>query len=563
MLSLTYTDLIQHIRPYFTPTILNRGWEYYREGAVGRLKTDGGSIITANVEGTEDYSVRLDIANFTNSRCNCPFGGCCKHMASVLFEAARRAGLEPRQFLKPDRTLVLNKQSNPKNALQTEMALGTAQTASTASRVPTAIEAARSAEISNQDTKAPAKKPRATMPKESGSAEDWQRYFEKQFEKYPAYSMHSIETFLPTVTRSLFSFGQAWKPTLKHLYDLQVTLFTMKRADELQAQIGRNYSYHVYQYAEYFHSISNTCQERLVQIVRDIDIEAARQQYPGLLQETATYLAEYGFPEHSSVMRWSGAYGVLWWNLLRDQAGIAAERHRLEAAIAKRGILPRKKDALLISAMLFDVMDGKDQHVMSRASKELTDKQPGMFFPFLQTLYSSDEWDRLILWLDWMRPLVKTSGSAYMEPYFHYWQEAGKHRDLEKEWKETISFLLPASFPYYSQFLIKQQRYQEWADLNLLFYRSPLEINPDTLKLVEAQDIHFLLPLYHFAVERSILEKNRSSYKVAVKLLKKLHQFYKKLKEQDRWERYIIHVSTQFSRYRAFQEELRKGKLIV
>ncbi|MNP16840.1 hypothetical protein D3C76_1092490 [compost metagenome] len=72
-----------------------------------------------------------------------------------------------------------------------------------------------------------------------------------------------------------------------------------------------------------------------------------------------------------------------------------------------------------------------------------------------------------------------------------------------------------------------------------------------------------VLPLYHQDVERYILEKNRQSYKQAVRLLKKLAGFYKKLKEQDRWQAYLEQLAARFSRLRAFQEELRKGKLIV
>jgi hypothetical protein len=368
---------------------------------------------------------------------------------------------------------------------------------------------------------------------------------------------------LPTVNKVLLSFNKTWPPTLKHLYEVQVALFAMKRADALQAQMSGNFSHYAYQYRDYYRDMLHSCQNRLVQIMEEIDLEEAHRLYPGLLEETAAYLARHSFPQHDSHLRWRSVYSLLWSSLLQAPAWIDMERKRLEAALAEGSVTAMAKDALLTSLLLFDVLEGMDEQAISRASKELGTKHPGLFVPFLQILYGKGEWDRLVLWLNWMQPLVKTSGSWFMESYLNYWQEASKHRELDKEWKEMISFLLPASFPYYSQFLVKQERYQEWADLNLLFLRSPLTMNKEILKLVEAHDVRFLLPLYHFAIERSILEKNRVSYKAAVKLLKKLHQFYKRLKELDRWDRYIIHISSQFSRYRAFQEELRKGKLIV
>ncbi|MNI87313.1 hypothetical protein D3C73_1445020 [compost metagenome] len=59
------------------------------------------------------------------------------------------------------------------------------------------------------------------------------------------------------------------------------------------------------------------------------------------------------------------------------------------------------------------------------------------------------------------------------------------------------------------------------------------------------------------------MQKNRDAYKQAVRRLKKLASIYKKLRELDRWNTYVEHLTTRYSRLRAFQEELRRGKLIV
>lgn len=82
------------------------------------------------------------------------------------------------------------------------------------------------------------------------------------------------------------------------------------------------------------------------------------------------------------------------------------------------------------------------------------------------------------------------------------------------------------------------------------------------LKAIEEHDSALLLPLYHQAAERAVLEKNRASYKTAVRLLKKLHGIYKQLGQDDRWEHYVYRLADKFSRLRAFQEELKKGKWI-
>ncbi|NHN34265.1 SWIM zinc finger family protein [Paenibacillus agricola] len=574
MLDLTYSAMIQQIRPYFDATILKRGWDYYREGAVRRLEVESDTLVKATVAGSENYLVRLDLVNVHKFKCDCPYGDYCKHMAAVLFEAFKQMGLEPNQFLKPDRTfLSANKSARPLSVLQSEMELGIDELAARRSQKAAAALASSQALDGKAGVKAnhagdakpaaPMKKPLIIEPQESGTVKEWQSYFEHKFEKYPAYSMQSIEEFLPKANKALLAFHTTWPSTLTYIYELQVALFIMKRADGLQAQMSQHYSHYAYQYREYFRHIADHCHIRLTQIIKEIDLEEAWRLYPHLLEETAAYLAEHAFPKLDSFMRWPSVYSLLWSSLLKVEAWMAKECSRLNRAIDESTAPATIKDALLVALLLFDVLAGMDESAIHRANKELSNKHSGLFFPFLQVLYASEEWDRLILWLNWMQPLVKTSGPLFLEPYLNYWQEASKRRELEKAWKDMISFLLPASFPYYSQFLVKHERYQEWADLNLLFYRSPLTINKDILKLVEAHDVRFLLPLYHFAIERSILEKNRSSYKMAVRLLKKLHQFYKRLKELDRWDRYIAQISTQFSRYRAFQEELRKGKLIV
>jgi hypothetical protein len=79
---------------------------------------------------------------------------------------------------------------------------------------------------------------------------------------------------------------------------------------------------------------------------------------------------------------------------------------------------------------------------------------------------------------------------------------------------------------------------------------------------VEKEDLHLLLPLYTQAAERYILQKNRSSYRMAVKMISRLQTIYKKLKKLDQWQAYYRHIVNQYSRFRAFQEELAKGKWI-
>ncbi len=74
----------------FERHILDRGYNYYMNGAVENIEVED-STITAYVAGTEEYEVEITIYNgkVAEMYCSCPYasgGKSCKHMAAVLYE---------------------------------------------------------------------------------------------------------------------------------------------------------------------------------------------------------------------------------------------------------------------------------------------------------------------------------------------------------------------------------------------------------------------------------------------------------------------------------------------
>lgn len=74
---------------YFLPRILERGWNYYKDGAVQSLTTTPTGY-RATVSGTEDYEVEIELEgdDIAEMYCDCPYaddGNYCKHMAAVLY----------------------------------------------------------------------------------------------------------------------------------------------------------------------------------------------------------------------------------------------------------------------------------------------------------------------------------------------------------------------------------------------------------------------------------------------------------------------------------------------
>ena len=75
----------------FASRILERGENYYIDGAVQSIKWDGKKI-AATVSGTETYKVKITVSDGVvgDMSCSCPYADVdnCKHMAAVLFAAS-------------------------------------------------------------------------------------------------------------------------------------------------------------------------------------------------------------------------------------------------------------------------------------------------------------------------------------------------------------------------------------------------------------------------------------------------------------------------------------------
>lgn len=74
----------------FAPHILARGEGYYDAGQVESVRLTG-STVTATVQGSELYEVKIDLSGHRveSMYCDCPYaqdGTACKHMAAVLYE---------------------------------------------------------------------------------------------------------------------------------------------------------------------------------------------------------------------------------------------------------------------------------------------------------------------------------------------------------------------------------------------------------------------------------------------------------------------------------------------
>ena len=71
----------------FPPHIAERGLLYFQQGKVRDVQKTSAGRYRAEVFGSEHYSVWLKLDSdlyIKDGGCDCPYGGACKHMATVV-----------------------------------------------------------------------------------------------------------------------------------------------------------------------------------------------------------------------------------------------------------------------------------------------------------------------------------------------------------------------------------------------------------------------------------------------------------------------------------------------
>ncbi len=128
--------------------------------------------------------------------------------------------------------------------------------------------------------------------------------------------------------------------------------------------------------------------------------------------------------------------------------------------------------------------------------------------------------------------------------------------------KELYTSLLPFSYVSLSYFLLERGDYAEWVDLQMFIDADLTDLDRAGLKSAIKEAPELALPLLHHGIAAFIAERNRSSYKKAVRFIKRMRTIYKKLKWTDEFDRWLQWTLSENRRLRAFQEECRKGGLL-
>ncbi|MGM7721796.1 SWIM zinc finger family protein [Metabacillus sp. Hm71] len=264
-------------------------------------------------------------------------------------------------------------------------------------------------------------------------------------------------------------------------------------------------------------------------------------------------------------------YQLLWIELLRRDKFISIEREWLEERLEHE----HKNQSLSavemeIALMHMDFLQSHDEHIFATLRK-LTPAALPLTFNWMEDILKKKNWKRLSGWVSYMmehsteyinseisfeekRQVIRYSIQLIKQ----YGDAVKDHQLFEKACRN----MLPFSYAEFHDYLLDKEEYKTWIELQTLLGFSLHEMDTYLLKEIEKKEPGILLPLYVKSVQEEISMKSRENYKMAVRYLKRMKAQYKKLKREEVWENYILHLSEEHKRLRAFKEELKKGKLI-
>ncbi|WP_422659433.1 SWIM zinc finger family protein [Paenibacillus sp. EC2-1] len=540
---LEWQTLIHNTAAYFTDLTIKRGFQYYKQGRVGQLDMPSEESIRAVVRGTDDYFVNLVPGTLEDSRCTCPVRHKCKHMVAVLLEAASKQGRSVHALVNAHSTTLIRAGVTSSD----ELDIGP-NSAASKNRQSDDFTAIREQARSLPD-----------MP-----ISNWHQLFGQCVAALRVNTLNSL--YSRNALEAIYSIMPSLTGSMEPLFELHARLFVLdklvKQPPNQGIGSGLFMGYHVQIAAD---DLQKDIDQRFISGQFSFQGDAGKSPR---VSETLTYLRSKMLTESRYHPFFSHIYKQFWEYGLHLHQGdtevYADELRYLKSAEAELGsTYSRAAGMLAQSLMHFYLLQDQEAFDLLRAADKALLIQPEHLIHYLEVLSQAKDWSRLTKWLTETGPLLANYRNHKLNSYMAYWDQAVQELpEAEQYLWDTLVDMLPHSRDIYQETLLAHGKWHEWMDYQLSTGREPLEFRVSVLQPIEKHAPELLLPFFHQAVERYVLQKNRSSYKSAVKLLKRLSKLYKKMKQEERWESFITTFAGRHSRLRALQEELRRGKLI-
>lgn len=539
---LQWHTLIQNVAEHFNDLTIKRGFQYFKQDRVKQLTIPVPGRIEAVVKGNENYSVHINLDSFSGNHCNCPVPANCKHMIATLLEYAN---LHER----PVHALV-----NAHSAAMFNQVAKHASPHSTANR--SAVQTAERQAEASAKLKGQARL-LSTLP-----IPEWYDLFEQCIA--PLGKNIPNAQYAQSALTSINSMRPQLSPILELLFTFHTHLFVLTKIVK-PSQHGQHTNFYMGFQTQV--AADEIQQAVMCSFTKEFPMNTEPEQRHHIA-ETLTHLRTIMLTEPKNLNYFLDVYIQFWLNWilpnLNDQEMYLEELQQLQLAEKELGSsLSRLPWMLSQSWMYFYLSEDQQAWDQLKAADTAFIVHPDHVLPFLNCLYRTEQWSRLQNWLVEIGPLFSTHRNNNLNDYWIYWEKTIQQLpEAETSMWSTLVRMLPYSEKIYEEKLLNHGKWQQWMDYQVSAGKEPMDYRVSVFHPIEKNAPELMLPFYHQSVERYIIQKNRDSYKQAVKLLKRLSKLYKKLKQEARWEVFITSFSNRYSRLRALQEELRKGKLI-
>lgn len=529
------------------PETYEKGKSLYNQGLVKWSKVFGPKIYAA-VDDRKTYTVTININDFPQSTCTCAKKRLCEHIAALYCYYC-----DPR----------LRSEVLPTETFDEVLSMQAIDEVIPMASITYRKNTPRQKPTARDESPLPF----PGVPGPEGPVKLWYDYFEYEHRRvreskggfFRAYSQY-FEGELYFSARLYNDFAGAlavhsenWPSFNKALYLLHGSLFFMDRLERQKKDAKLSYldSYQIEaimdKFMEYFTSVLSEKPRDEYRPFLKKAVEVVREQLLQGKTPIFDWLFIYRFMCVTSFVsrEWAGQEAAYLKDLAADPGQSRQVHYYAALGLASLKIAAGRSDAAL--AIL--------QKLEERRLEDL------LFYP--EHFIRVKEWDNLLAWLRWLAPEISEAHPAVLEDICENCIEAAAKSSAGEDFIKLIRYWLPRSIEYYAAYLMEEGRYREWAELIMCYQGLTWEnINKSALRHLESRDPEALMPLYHQWTARLIEEKNRKSYQAAVKLLKKLRAIYNRQKKAKEWHIFISRLASHYSRLRAFQEELQKGKLI-
>ncbi|MNI13879.1 hypothetical protein D3C73_671260 [compost metagenome] len=507
-----WLQLLEEVARAYNEVTLSRGYSYFKQQFVTSLSISEDRVIQAKVTGSENYKVTLHLNKFRSSSCSCPVHTSCKHLAAVMMELADRMGYPASQIV------------NAKGHLQRTHSIAASKSVVK--------------ELPGMDVFS------------------WHSFLDSFTSPIkPSYDRAIYTEALRSQVHSIQKDNVPFSAMDWVYFELHQELFILRKIKEQSVQGGTSYFTSSLLYRMY-DEIHAWLQHKSA--LFNFTLAGER------LQQTLGYMRQQMAEEKGHKYLEYGLYTTIWryWIAPDPEANRWAEQ---EINDINKQTTESTSASLYAAKALLYLHQSKSSEAWAALedSGMLKEAPASLFLPFLSHISVSQDWASL---LDW---LMKTSSYFYgqrvkeIDAYMGYWKEAVAHLpEAEKHLWEVLEGMLPHSTQIIEDVLYEQQKWKAWVEMQILQGHDPLYHRVSVIQPIEKAAPDLLLPYYHQSIEHYVALKNRRDYKLAVKLLKRLKKVYLKMKQIQRWERFLTHFTDRHSRLRALQEEMKKGKLL-